>query len=123
MSEIEAAVDEALVHLCPDCGGHLGDTWDHDADECGRCGFCYVRIEDYGYRPQTSSHVPIKSMAAVVVGFICALSAGMVLADSSMVAQTESGVVITGIDGAFGWALLWGTASLLSLNTALWWSR
>lgn len=91
----------ALARLCPECGGHLGDTWDDDEDECGRCGFRYVaRVGDD--RPDSARGAGPLSSVAASMSVVVALSGGIVISNSDVVTVTESeAIVFNGIDAAF----------------------
>lgn len=82
-------MNETVVATCPDCGGHLADTWDDDAGECSRCGFAYVR--------DASSALP----GVRVVG---------TLAEAINGAETEHVVVLPQL---WTWSFNAGAASLL----------
>lgn len=100
-----------VVRLCPDCGGHLGDTWDEDDDACGRCGFRYVAnvrqrdVASRGAGPTTAAD-RLLSTAYGTAGLLAAWGAGAALAGQEWVTSTATGSIEVGAPGVAAWTTI-----------------
>lgn len=82
MARTTDAARETVVKMCPDCGRHLGDTWDGNA--CGCCGFRYVHVVHEpradGRHAAGTMRSAAKGAVASVVALVAAFLAGAMLA-------------------------------------------
>ena len=104
--------------LCPDCGGHLEDTWDDDAAECSNCGFAYVRVEKAGSTTSDPYRL-VKRTTAGTFAVMIATFSGLALQESEVVttAKTEAGTAFAmNPDGAFWASVGLGFLALLLIS-------
>jgi len=116
-------MNEAVVSTCPGCAGHLGDTW--NGEECGRCGFAYVKAEPVPTRSRSDPILPLKRTTAGVFAVMVAMFGGTGIASSEMITTvpTTSGVeaiAFNAPDGSFWFGSVLLFVAILLVAYATW---